>query len=176
MKTVIALLFCLNLQGCVRVYVASPDVFSFREPPGVKTAQVLTDLRTIGTALEVHMVDHNSYPAVTDKDLIAGPLEFAHVERLEPALKNYARHLSPEDPWGSPYLYWTSGDNYMVVSTGSDRVIRDQTALATIANMMEKHQVFIRHKYNECLQDEIIFSGGQFLQSPNHASKECPAR
>lgn len=32
--------------GCVRIYVASPDVFSMREPPAAKIGRAIEDLRT----------------------------------------------------------------------------------------------------------------------------------
>ena len=163
----------LSLSGCTRIYVASPDVLAMREPPGVKVGQVLSDLRTIGTALEAYNVDQNGYPVVTESDLASGTTQFAHIVRLESSMKNYARNLSAEDPWGNPYLYWSSGGSSVVLSTGSDGIIGDPSAFQQVVTSVKEVRVFVKQKTNNCLEDEIIFSGGTFLQAPTYATKEC---
>ena len=169
----LALVAVLLLCGCVRIYVASPDVFSFREPATIKTSRVINDLRTIGTALEAYSVDNNTYPVVTEKDMTVDTVSLANVEHLESHLAQYVRRVSPEDPWGHPYLYWSSGKSYVLLSLGSDGIIADPKDFADAVAAASADRVFVRTKNTDCLEDEILLSGGQFLIMPKHSASEC---
>ena len=169
LMTAVAALLC----GCVRIYVASPEVFSLREPPGVKVARVITDLRSLGTALEAHYVDNNTYPTANEKDIMVESVALANVERLESQMVNYVRRVSPEDPWGRPYLYWSSGKSYVLLSTGSDRLIADPQAFLNLLNAASADRAFVRTTNTDCLEDEIVFAGGVFIQMPKYSASEC---
>lgn len=80
----------------------------------VKSAK--SQMAMFKTPLNMYYADVGSYPSRLD-GLIAAP----------PDLKNpakwggpYMEKTIPADPWGNPYVYEASGDQYMVRSSGPD--------------------------------------------------------
>jgi hypothetical protein len=159
--------------GCVRIYTASPGAIALGEPPSMKISRVITDLRMIGVALEAYAVDYNTYPVLNEKDLTVESFAMANIERLESHLKPYLKRVSPEDPWGRPYLYWSSGTSYALLSVGSDGVISDSNKFVDRMSISSSERVFVRATQTDCLEDEILFSAGQFLVMPKHSATEC---
>jgi hypothetical protein len=67
----------------------------------------------IATLVESYAVDHGPYP-ILDRAPAA-------VTRLKPQLASYAQGALPgRDPWHSPYLYWSDGKDYAIISLGAD--------------------------------------------------------
>ena len=74
----------------------------------------MVDLRAVGIAIESYSVDFSHYLAATDG---VQPTDTAASE-LEPV---YIKRLPRTDPWGNPYLIWSSpAEGYALVSYGSD--------------------------------------------------------
>jgi hypothetical protein len=62
----------------------------------------------IAVAVESYAVDHNAYPTPAP--------EFVPTPRLAEKLKPYLPTVPARDPWGSTYLYVSSGQSYVIVS------------------------------------------------------------
>lgn len=74
-----------------------------------KQKRTMADMRSIGTAVESYSIDNNAYPVATDMDTLKGI--------VEPV---YIRSLPTVDGWGNPFLYWSDGASYRIVSRGKD--------------------------------------------------------
>ena len=108
--------------------------------------RTMADLRSIATAIEAHAVDHGAYPK-TD-----GYVAVAFVRsQVEPF---YIRALPLADAWGNPFLYWSDGAHYRVVSNGWDGVA-DRPYDAVVAGTR-----------TDTFASDIVFGDGQFLQWP----------
>lgn len=83
--------------------------------------RAVMELRSIGTAVEAFAVDSNVYPGPTSGlqtiDAIARSLEPVYIQTV-PRL----------DPWGRPYLIWSDGKSYVLVSAGEDGVVHQSYA------------------------------------------------
>jgi general secretion pathway protein G len=80
-----------------------------------------TDIRSIGTALDLYRLDNFKYPT-TEQGLGALVKQPA-----DPTITNYPPHgyltTIPKDPWGNPYLYTSPGADgreYDITSYGRD--------------------------------------------------------
>jgi general secretion pathway protein G len=90
----------------------------------VDTARVTaakTDIRSIGTALDLYRLDNFKYPT-TEQGLQALVKQPA-----DPTITNYPANgylkTIPKDPWGNPYLYTSPGADgreYDITSYGRD--------------------------------------------------------
>lgn len=76
-------------------------------------AHAMADLRGLGTAAESYAIDYNVYPGPVQP---LGSID-AVVPDLEPV---YIRRAPRQDPWGNPYLYWSDGTAYALISRGAD--------------------------------------------------------
>lgn len=82
-----------------------------------KERRTMSDLRSIGAAVESYQVDHGFPPDVPDAP--RGGLELEALARaLEPT---FIKHLPRRDAWGSPIQWFRAGDSYRLVSVGADR-------------------------------------------------------
>lgn len=70
------------------------------------------EIHLIALAVESYGVDHNAYPKPA--------AEFVSTRLLGPALKAYLPSVPARDPWGSDYLYLSSGQGYVIVSFAAD--------------------------------------------------------
>jgi general secretion pathway protein G len=75
--------------------------------------RTMADMRTIATCAEAYWVDNEVYPGPTE-GLVA--IETIAAE-LEPV---YVRELPRTDGWAHPYLYWSDGEHYRIISLGQD--------------------------------------------------------
>jgi len=71
----------------------------------------MSDMRSLGTALEAYAKDNHAYPTGTTIDAL--------VAAVQP---NYMRKAHATDAWGRAYVYvpGTDGKSYRLVSAGSD--------------------------------------------------------
>lgn len=82
-----------------------------RGPFGSRNSRrtTMTDMRAIGTACEQYAIDNNFYPNFA-ATLI--PV-FDLAPHLTPV---YIRNLPQTDAWIQPYLYWSNGATYLIIS------------------------------------------------------------
>ncbi|HZN53898.1 MAG TPA: type II secretion system protein GspG [Candidatus Polarisedimenticolaceae bacterium] len=71
----------------------------------------LSDMRTLGTAIEAYAVDHGGYPKAAGLDAL--------IPLIQPV---YIRRAPVRDAWGNAYVYVPAADGkaYRIVSAGSD--------------------------------------------------------
>ena len=114
----------------------------------------MEELRTIGTAMESYAVDNNAYPGpaggVTPLDVLRA--------YLEPV---YIRSLPLVDPWGRPYLRWSTPEWYTLIALGADGLPDHPYELWTL----EQFQAFAPGATHEPGRD-IVFASGDFVQWP----------
>jgi general secretion pathway protein G len=116
--------------------------------------RTMADARTIGTAIESYSIDNNVYPWQA-----RGLLEVAAVEtELAPV---YVRTLPHSDAWGNPFLYWSDGTSYLVVSSGADGLL-DRSYLVDAGGIDESA---FTGEFDDPNND-IVFANGQFTQWP----------
>ena len=78
--------------------------------------RTLADLRALATAVEAFAVDSNVYPGPTDG--------VRTIEAIAPQLESiYIRTVPRLDAWGRPFLVWSDGTSYVLVSAGEDGVL-----------------------------------------------------
>jgi len=112
--------------------------------------RALSDLRTIGTAIEGFVADNGHYPGPT-----SNIVEVEHVRLdLEPA---YIRDLPLFDPWGNPILFWSDGKKYFVLSRGSDG-LEDHDYSGPLDPET--------HRETTEPSEDIVFADGRFVQLP----------
>ncbi len=108
--TIIELLIVMAILGMLAVMVA-PNLFNQAE--GARRDAALSQIASVGSALAAHRLDVGQYP-----------------ETLEGLLRNetgraswdgpYIRSAVPADPWGNPYVYTSTGNQYTLISYGAD--------------------------------------------------------
>jgi len=86
-----------------------------------KKIKAEADISALKTALDRYYLDNGSYPT-SDQGitaLVSAP-QNGKVPDDYPA-GGYIEKI-PNDPWGSPYVYQSDGDNYVLKSYGADGV------------------------------------------------------
>jgi type II secretory pathway pseudopilin PulG len=75
--------------------------------------RTMSDMRTLGTAIEAYGVDHAKYP---------GPTEgFVEIEVIADKIEGpYIKTAPREDGWGNQLLYWSDEKDYRIISPGED--------------------------------------------------------
>jgi hypothetical protein len=96
------------------------------------------DMHSLGVSLEAYYVDHKTYPAVSTgaelKALLQG---------------RYTTVLATDDAWGTPikYLPTPDGQDYRLVSAGSDRVFDEASWSQTGVFTDSKHDAVYSHHF-----------------------------
>jgi hypothetical protein len=108
--------------------------------------EVMSDLRSLATAVEARATDTNEYPNVTFEELEA---------LLAPT---YIRELPKTDFWGTPYLYVGNAQHYRFVSAGADRRFEWSSRQLDLT--------LTEPRFSKSLDADIIFQDGIFVQSP----------
>lgn len=111
--------------------------------------QVMSDLRSLATAVEARATDTNEYPNVA----------FEELEAL--IAPTYIRAVPKADFWGTPYLYVADGRNYRFVSAGADRRFEWSSQQLDLT--------LTEPRFSKSLEADIIFQNGTFVQSPEEA-------
>ena len=75
--------------------------------------QTVTDLRSVILCVEAYRIDNDVFPGPTD-GLVTAEFLLPYVEPV------YIRSLPLHDAWGNPFLYWSSGSRFVLVSVGPD--------------------------------------------------------
>jgi len=113
--------------------------------------RTMADIRSVATAVESFAVDENRYPAQRQLGLIG---EIAG--RLEPT---YIRTLPRVDAWGGRLLYWSDGEDYLIVSGGQD--LMPETDLRGLRALEAGP--------SQGGDEDIVYSGGRFVRWPEGA-------
>lgn len=116
--TLIEMMVVLVIIAVVAAIIV-PNVIG--RPDEARVAVARTDIRAIGSALELYRLDNQTYPT-TEQGLAA----LATRPTAPPEPSNWASggYLSsaPTDPWGNPYLYRSPGETgaFDLVTLGAD--------------------------------------------------------
>lgn len=160
--------------ACVAIQVVvPPEPHQASESDSEKVRRAIAELRTISTALQAHAVETNSYPKPDTSDLAVGGRLFAAINRLSSLPAEYRRSLATVDPWRFPYLYWTDGQHWLLLCTGSDGRIHDPGSIdqrieATLSSVWNAPP-----QQTHCLEDEIIVLDARFLTWPANDTRKC---
>jgi len=103
----------------------------------------MADLRSMGTAVEEHSIDHNRYPEASSVGELA--------QSVSPM---YIRRLPTVDPWGNPYEIRSTSDAYSLRCLGQDGKPTEP-----------------RYGATEDPDADIIFENGSFTQWPVEVRK-----
>jgi general secretion pathway protein G len=109
--TLIELLIVVTIIGIIAA-LAFPNLRMAMDK--AKQKATMSNMRSIGNALEMYSVDHNTYPR---------GLNDAGAAVLSPLLSPlYMRTVPPNDEWNNPWHIDTnaSGSQYTIVSSGRD--------------------------------------------------------
>ena len=118
--TLIELLVVMIILAILAAF-AIPRVLNRTED--ARRARALSDIKTLGTALDMYKADNGDYPT-TEQGLDS--LRVAPTS--DPAPKNwngpYLKEPITADPWGTPYVYLSPGENnqadYDIAAMGAD--------------------------------------------------------
>lgn len=116
--TLIEMMIVLVIIGIIAAVVV-PNVIG--RPDEARVTVAKTDIRSIGSALELYRLDNREYPTTQQ-----GLLALAKEPTLSPRPANWAKggYLPqvPVDPWGHDYVYRSPGENgrYDIISFGAD--------------------------------------------------------
>jgi len=166
---------CGLLGGCVTLNITTSDGVPVFQTPVEQIRTVMAEIRALATMAEAFAVDNDFYPKGGSVALTAGPYQLSKVEDLETQLLPYGQSTSPVDPWGHPYLYWVSENRqtYVLVSTGTDGLVRDPAPLKEAIDSALTRRLFRLAQRTTCLEEEVIFVAGAFVRYPANAAKEC---
>ena len=135
--TLIELLVVVAIIGLVAA-IAIPNLINALNRARQK--RTMADMRAISEAVEMYHQDLSFFPIHAD----------VHADVLRPDLRIYVKQFNGFDGWNHPFMYTSGGDNYTLVSRGSDGTPDGAWSLGTTF-------------FYEC---DIVFSGGAFMQWP----------
>lgn len=117
--TLIEMMVVLVIIAIVAAIVV-PNVIG--RPDEARVAVAQTDIRAIGSALELYRLDNRSYPTTSQ-----GLAALAERPASPPEPSNWVEggylDAVPQDPWGNDYVYVSpgrEGTGFELVSLGSD--------------------------------------------------------
>ena len=118
-----------------------------------KQKRTMADIRSVGEAVEIYMVDFNQPPQVNGN--VSGLSTY-----LEP---DYIKQLPEVDGWNQPLKYAYVNDNYTIASGGKDRSNPDMNQCnASYCNAQGNCTDF---------DADIVFANGQFICKPEGLQK-----
>jgi len=139
--TLIELLIVVAIIGIIAA-IAIPNLLNAIQRG--KQKRTMSDMRSIGTAVESYQVD-NGVPPNSSSDTVAVGLETL----LQPT---FIKKLPAQDAWKNDmrWQHVTSGDEYSVISYGKDRQVDTTTYVGATTNFSA----------------DIFYSDGQFTIYP----------
>ena len=116
--TLIEILVVVVIIGILGAIIV-PNLLSRPDQARITAAQ--TDLRQLGTALDMYRLDNYQYPSTEQglDALVQRPSGFPEPKNWNP--DGYIKTL-PADPWGSPYVYERRSSDFTIFSLGADGV------------------------------------------------------
>ena len=121
--------------------------------------RTMSDIRSVATALEAYMIDHEDrYPTG----------DYAALEEL---LAPYLTMFPEKDIWGNAYAYVVSSDGstYRLVSSGADGNFEWDSRRVSVKSAEEMLEDAPATRYQDRLEADLIFETGSFLQLPLQA-------
>ena len=121
--------------------------------------RTMSDMRSVGTALEAYATDNERYP---DGDYAS----------LKTTLADYLTTFPEKDIWDHAYAYVVTpdGSGYRLVSSGADGIFEwDSRRVVPAKPSTDDEIVYPEIRYRERLEDDVIFEHGGFLQLPVQA-------
>lgn len=99
------------------VAMVAPNIIGEAGAARVKTAK--TEMANISQALDMYKLDNFTYPSTSQgiEALVSKPSGSPEPKNYKSG--GYMKKL-PVDPWGNPYMYFSSKGNYEIVSYGAD--------------------------------------------------------
>ena len=114
--------------------------------------RAMADMRSIATAVESFAIDNNVYPdqggGLARMDVLQGMVQPLYIKVL-PLL----------DPWGEPFVYWSDGSQYILVSSGADRLFDRSYPLGFDPADGDGYLGATRNR-----DSDLVFVNGQFVQ------------
>jgi general secretion pathway protein G len=130
--SLVEILVVLVILGLL-VSVVAPTVLN--QADDARVQKVYADFANIGTALKLYRLDNFVYPS-SEQGLEA----LVAKSTLDPEPRNFKQggYLDrlPMDPWGSPYLYLSPGENgeFDLYSLGADGLAGGDSQSADLGN------------------------------------------
>jgi general secretion pathway protein G len=145
--TLIELLIVVAIIGIIAA-IAIPNLLNAIDRG--KQKRTMSDMRSIGTAVESYAVDFNAYPGDTDINALEPHLEPVYIKEM-PKLDGWKNELE--------YVGWNINSSgfalgYTVASKGKDGAAGPRTGGPTTG-----------------FNDDIVFVNGQFFQYPEGQQK-----
>jgi len=138
--TLIELLIVVAIIGIIAA-IAIPNLLNAIDRG--KQKRTMADLRSVGTAIEEYSIDNNFYPVASD------------VSELETHVTpSYMRKLPERDGWGGDFYVRSVAGEYTLASCG-----KGETNCTTL-------DVQTGGGKTSLFSDDIVFSGGSFVQWP----------
>ena len=123
--TLVELLVVIAIIGLLASIVGVNVMSRMRKARQTKAKM---DIRNIETACTMFRIDNARYPNSID-DLFAPPADLRNWDG--PYLKENAL---PIDPWGTPYQYYSDGNDLTIMSFGADGVEGGEDEARDISN------------------------------------------
>jgi general secretion pathway protein G len=135
--TLIELLVVVAIIGLLAA-IAIPNLINALDRS--RQNRTMADMRAISEAVEMYHQDLSFFPVHAD----------VNADALRLDLRIYVKQFNGFDGWNQPFLYTSGGDNYTLVSRGSDGTLDGSWPLGET-------------RYFHC---DIVFAGGAFMQWP----------
>jgi hypothetical protein len=132
------------VSGGLLAALAVPGLLAAAE--GGRARDSLADIRSIAVACEGFSTHARRYPGPTDGWVAVDELAVF----LEPI---YIASLPRTDAWDHPFLYWSDGASYRILSTGAD-------------GQMDRDWSSVAEPLRSAGQGDIVFGDGRVLVSP----------
>lgn len=171
------LLIVISLQilvlGCIVVHKEFPSSQETRIETDIEMVRrAIADVRSIGIAFDSYAVDNNLYPTMKESEMSIGDFSLGQIRTVAEELRFYNRALPKEDPWESPYLFWSDGQNYAIVCLGSDKILTQAAKLEELLNAIARRGEPVLSRYH-CIEDEIVFANGTMVWWPKDPIQLC---
>lgn len=140
----------------------SPDCKSdslrerFRSIAHERLRETIAETRAIGLAVECFGIGRTAYPGPTP-----GPVKLEWLARDIPELVD----LPQNDVWGQPFLYWSDGAHYVIISYSSDGV-PDHDYGAVLARPWVEAKPAVCGGASSKAGADLVFADGQHCQWP----------
>jgi general secretion pathway protein G len=113
------------------VAMVAPNIIGEAGAARVKTAKA--EMANISQALDMYKLDNFTYPSTSQgiEALVSKPSGSPEPKNYKSG--GYMKKL-PVDPWGNPYMYFSSKGDYEIVSYGADGEEGGEDDAADISN------------------------------------------